>query len=41
MDKNDDFVSLFGKVALGNGFEYVFGGWFKESAECILVLDLQ
>ena len=35
-----EFKKLFGYLAK-NGFESIFGGWFKESAECIVVLDLQ
>ncbi|MEY2650726.1 MAG: hypothetical protein RL608_1400 [Bacteroidota bacterium] len=36
-----DFKKVFGEVAKSNGFESAFGGWFKESAESIIVLDLQ
>jgi hypothetical protein len=36
-----DFKKLFGEVAKSNGFESAFGGWFKDSAESIVVLDLQ
>lgn len=36
-----EFKTVFGEVANINGFEKAFGGWFKESAECIIVLDLQ
>lgn len=36
-----EFKKVFGLIAKSNGFESAFGGWFKESSECILVLDLQ
>jgi hypothetical protein len=36
-----EFKNLFGKVAESNGFERAFGGWLKESEDCIVVLDLQ
>lgn len=36
-----EFKTIFGDVAKVNGFEKAFGGWFKESTECIIVLDLQ
>ncbi|SMC48683.1 DUF4304 domain-containing protein [Moheibacter sediminis] len=36
-----EFKKLFGEVAKSNGFESAFGGWFKDSAESIVVLDLQ
>ena len=36
-----EYKNAFNAVARQNGFEKVFGGWFKESEECILVLDLQ
>lgn len=32
---------LFGEVAIENGFDLQFGGWFCDSSECIVVLDLQ
>lgn len=35
-----DFRNLFKDLAKKNGFESAFGGWFKESNECIFVLDL-
>lgn len=35
------YKKVFNTVAQENGFEKSFGGWFKESQECILVLDLQ
>ena len=36
-----EFKNTFNDVARENGFEKAFGGWFKESQECMLVLDLQ
>jgi len=36
-----EFKNVFGDVAKANGFSKAFGGWFKESIECITVLDLQ
>lgn len=36
-----DFKKIFGEVAKHQGFERAFNGWFKESSECIVVLDLQ
>lgn len=36
-----EFKKLFGEVAKSNGFESAFGGWFKDSAESIVVLELQ
>ncbi len=38
---NLELKKLFGKIAQDYGFERAYGGWFKESEECILVLDLQ
>lgn len=35
------FKDIFNLIAQENGFEYIFGGWFKESEECIVVLELQ
>ncbi|TJZ53569.1 DUF4304 domain-containing protein [Sphingobacterium olei] len=35
------FKKIFSEVAKSNGFESAFGGWFKDSAESIVVLDLQ
>lgn len=32
---------MFGEIAKLNQFESVFGGWFKESTECVIVLELQ
>lgn len=38
---NKEFKKIFGEIAKSNGFESAFGGWFKDSAESIIVLDLQ
>ncbi|MES2389559.1 MAG: DUF4304 domain-containing protein [Bacteroidota bacterium] len=38
---NKEFRKLFGITAKYNGFESAFGGWFRESMECIIVLSLQ
>ncbi len=38
---NKEFKIVFGDIAKLNGFEQAFGGWFKDSNECIIVLDLQ
>jgi hypothetical protein len=35
------FKSLFSQIAAENGFDPEFGGWFRESEECVVVLDLQ
>lgn len=36
-----EFKKLFGEEAKFNSFESAFGGWFKDSVESIIVLDLQ
>lgn len=36
-----EFKKKFGEVAKMNGFKSAFSGWFKESAESIVVLELQ
>lgn len=36
-----EFKKIFDDIASKNGFEKAFGGWFRESDECINVLDLQ
>jgi hypothetical protein len=36
-----EFKKIFDDIANKNGFEKAFGGWFRESDECINVLDLQ
>jgi uncharacterized protein DUF4304 len=35
------FKKLFSEVAIANGFTWAHGGWFQESPECVVVLDLQ
>jgi len=35
------FKKLFSEIAKSNGFESAFGASYKESTECIIVLDLQ
>jgi hypothetical protein len=35
------FKDLFNEKAKHNGFFYAYGCWFKESNECILILELQ
>ena len=32
---------IFGKLAKSYGFEQAFGRWYKESRECIAILELQ
>ena len=39
--ESKEFKKVFEKVAKANNFEKAFGGWFKESTECIVVLCLQ
>ena len=39
--ESKEFKKLFDVLARNYGFEPAFGGWFKESSECIVVLDLQ
>ena len=36
-----EFKNVFNEVAKSNSFEKAFGGWFKKSSECIIVLHLQ
>src|SRR6478609_8671615 len=36
-----EFKNVFNNVAKKYKFEKAFGGWFIESLECIIVLDLQ
>ncbi|MBX2897725.1 MAG: DUF4304 domain-containing protein [Cyclobacteriaceae bacterium] len=36
-----EFKTIFGEVANANTFKKAFGGWYKESPECIVVLELQ
>jgi hypothetical protein len=39
--ESKEFKSLFGKLAIENSFSAAHGGWYRESAECLLVLSLQ
>lgn len=39
--ENNNFKKLLNEIAVKSGFESAFGGWFKESNECIAVLGLQ
>lgn len=39
--ENKEFKNLFNETAKSYGFESAFGGWFKESDECIAALYLQ
>lgn len=39
--ETSDFKKMFGEVSKENGFERAYEGWFRESPEVILVLDLQ
>ena len=39
--ESKEFTKIFDEIANKNGFEKAFGGWFRESNECINVLDLQ
>ena len=36
-----EFKNIFDEIAKANGFSKAFGGWYKESSECIAVLELQ
>lgn len=36
-----EFKELFSNVAIANGFSAAHGGWFQESTECVVDLDLQ
>lgn len=40
MNKSE-FKKVFGKFAIDNGFESAFGGWFRESGDCIVAMQLQ
>jgi len=37
---NKTFKHIFGMIAKKNGFESAFGGWFKQSEECIFTIQL-
>lgn len=39
--ETESFKNLFDVTAQTNGYEKAFGSWFKESTECIVVLELQ
>lgn len=34
-----EFKVVFGEVGKAHDFNKAFGGWYKESPECIIVLD--
>lgn len=36
-----EFKTVFGEVAKAHDFKKAFSGWYKESPECIAVLELQ
>lgn len=36
-----EFKTVFGDVAKAHDFKKAFGGWYKESPECIAILELQ
>jgi hypothetical protein len=38
--ENKIFKKKFGDIAKSHGFESIYGGWFKESSECIFVVEL-
>ncbi|HEY1165133.1 MAG TPA: DUF4304 domain-containing protein [Chitinophaga sp.] len=38
---NKEFKNIFAEIAKINGFHKAFNGWFKESVETIIVLNLQ
>lgn len=38
---NKVFKKTFSEIAVHHSFEFRFGGWFKESSECIVALFLQ
>jgi len=38
---NKEFKLVFGKIAKTHNFRKVFGGWYKESPECLALLELQ
>lgn len=39
--ENTEFKKMFGKIAEKNKFISAFNGWFKESNECLIALQLQ
>jgi hypothetical protein len=40
MMNSKEFKKAFNKLAQSHGFASVFGGWYKESSECIVILEL-
>lgn len=38
---SNQFKKMFAEAAKASEFKSAFGGWYKESAECIAVLELQ
>lgn len=36
-----EFKTIFGHIAIANKFKKAYGGWFRESSECIAILELQ
>jgi hypothetical protein len=38
---HEEFKRLFGDIATRSGFQRAYGGWFIESPETVIVLDLQ
>eukprot|EP01012_Entosiphon_sulcatum_P033915 TRINITY_DN42946_c0_g1_i1.p1 TRINITY_DN42946_c0_g1~~TRINITY_DN42946_c0_g1_i1.p1 ORF type:complete len:161 (+),score=18.46 TRINITY_DN42946_c0_g1_i1:430-912(+) len=38
---NKEFKVIFGKIAKEYGFLKAYGGWYKQSDECIAILELQ
>ncbi|HEY1202248.1 MAG TPA: DUF4304 domain-containing protein, partial [Niastella sp.] len=41
MMDNKEFKNIFAEIAKVNNFHKAFNGWFKESVEAIIVLNLQ
>ena len=38
---NKEFKTVFGEVAKAHDFKKAFSGWYKESPECLAILELQ
>lgn len=38
---HQNVIRIFDKISRLNGFKNAYGGWFKESDECLVALDLQ
>ena len=36
-----EFRTVFGAIAKRYGFKFLYGGWHKESEDCIVILELQ